>query len=94
MTNLDKLPQDYEVKKQYQFSCAACGHWQTAKPSIMMRDFRINSGHGSCMECRTFLHLMIDTDDTDDADDAEQNIILSQDWDDWLAETVIMEKKS
>jgi hypothetical protein len=43
----------------------------------MMHGFGLNTGHGKCMECGTFLHLEIDT---------EKQVMLSQDWDEWLAE--------
>ncbi len=75
MTKPEKLPNDYEVKEQYELSCAKCAREQMARPSIMMHGFGINSGHGSCLECGTFLHLMIDI---------EQGIIISR-----LVETAV-----
>lgn len=72
-----KLPEGYEVQPSYPFTCATCGHEQMARPSIMMHGFGLNTGHGKCMECGTFLHLEIDT---------EKQVMTSQDWNEWLAE--------
>lgn len=80
-----ELPNDYELKQQYEFSCAKCGYEQMAQPSIMMHGFGLNAGHGSCLECGTFLHLMIDI---------EKQIIVSQDWEEWLAETAVSQEAS
>ncbi len=47
-------------KKTYDFNCCKCGYKQWAAPSIMMTGFGLNQGHGSCLGCKTFLHLKID----------------------------------
>lgn len=47
-------------KEKYDFKCAKCGYEQWAKPSMMMTEAGINSGHGSCLECGEFLHLEIE----------------------------------
>jgi transcription elongation factor Elf1 len=80
-----KLPDGYEVQTSYSFTCAACGHEQMARPSIMMHGFGLNTGHGKCMECGTFLHLEIDT---------EKQVMISQDWDEWLAEEAAASEES
>jgi len=46
-------------KKRYDFTCPTCGATLWAKPSMMMTEFGINSGTGSCLKCKTFLHLEI-----------------------------------
>lgn len=53
MAELTKRP-----KNAYDFICPKCGCDQYLKPSMAMQS-GINSGHGSCLECKTFLHLKI-----------------------------------
>jgi len=48
-------------EERYNFKCAKCGHEQSAAPSWGMQSGH-NSGHGSCMKCKTFLHLEITPD--------------------------------
>jgi hypothetical protein len=48
-------------KEKYPFNCPKCGAKLSAGPSLSMR-FGINSGHGSCLGCKLFLHLTIDPD--------------------------------
>lgn len=49
-------------KKSYEFTCPECGHVQHAAPSIMMTGFGMNMGGGSCLKCKTYLHLEITPD--------------------------------
>ena len=64
-------------KEKYDFVCCKCNYEQWAKPSIMMAGFGINSGHGSCLNCKEFLHLEIDG-----GLDGEN--MVSKLWDDFL----------
>lgn len=62
-----------ELKESYEFTCVTCGYEQMAAPSIVM-ELGINSGHGSCLNCNTFLHLEI-------APNGE--FMISQAWDEY-----------
>ena len=53
------LQREY-FKEKYNFICCNCGYDQSAKPSIMMKGFGMNSGHGDCLNCGEFLHLEIE----------------------------------
>ena len=64
-------------KKTYDFKCAKCGHKQWAKPSMMMTQFGMNQGSGSCLKCKEFLHLEIEG-----GIDGEK--MVSMVWDDYL----------
>ncbi len=64
-------------KKSYDFTCCACGHEQCAKPSMGMTQWGRNSGCGSCLECKKFLHLEIEG-----GIDGEK--MVSMLWDDFL----------
>jgi len=64
-------------KEKYDFACCACGYEQWAKPSMMMTCFGMNQGHGSCMECKEFLHLEIDGG-------LDGDKMISMLWDDYL----------
>lgn len=48
--------------KRYPFDCPQCGKGMSAAPSIMMTEFGINSGTGTCIYCKAFLHLEIEPD--------------------------------
>jgi len=61
---------------RYNFKCSECGHEQSAAPSILM-NMGLNRGNGSCMKCKTFLHLEI----LDDMHGSEMKAIL---WDEYL----------
>jgi len=61
---------------QYDFKCPKCGHEQSASPSICM-GMGMNHGHGSCINCKTFLHLEI----IDAMHGSEMKAIL---WDEYL----------
>lgn len=69
-----QLPDD-KLKDAYEMTCAHCGHDQMVQPSMMMTVFGLNTGHGSCLECKTFLHLYITADNSK---------IISEKWDDHL----------
>lgn len=43
-------------------TCSECGNEMGVAPSWAMQS-GLNSGHGSCLECKTFLHLWIDGDE-------------------------------
>ncbi len=64
-------------KEKYDFVCCKCGYKQWAKPSMMITEFGINSGHGSCLNCKEFLHLEI----KGGIDEEEMVSVL---WDDFL----------
>lgn len=64
-------------KEKYNFICCNCGYKQWAKPSISMTALGRNSGCGSCLECKKFLHLQI----KGGLDGEEMVSIL---WDDFL----------
>ena len=61
---------------RYNFKCPSCGYEQSAAPSIFM-NMGLNRGCGSCMKCKTFLHLEI----IDDMHGSEMKAIL---WDEYL----------
>ena len=44
---------------RYSCVCVQCGYEFEAARSLWM-DMGLNSGHGSCPKCRTFLHLEIE----------------------------------
>ena len=73
-------------KKEYDFVCCNCDYEQWAKPSMMMTQFGINSGHGSCLNCKEFLHLEIDG-----GIDGEN--MISMLWDDYLKKEGIKSKR-
>ncbi len=66
-----------KFKERYDFECAACGKLQWAAPSMSMIHWGRNQGHGSCIECKTFLHLEI-------TPDMFGKKMKSEVWDDWL----------
>ncbi len=66
-------------KKVYNFTCCNCDYKQTAKPSLMMTGFGMNSGHGSCLKCEEFLHLEI-------KGGIDGSIMISKLWEDFLKE--------
>ena len=61
---------------RYNFKCPSCGHEQSAATSILM-NMGLNRGHGSCMKCKTFLHLEI----LDDMHGSKMKAIV---WNDYL----------
>ena len=65
---------------RYNFKCPSCEHEQSASPSIFM-EMGMNRGHGSCMKCKTFLHLEI----IDAMHGSEMKAIL---WDEYLKKKV------
>lgn len=71
-----KLKREH-FKKSYEFICCKCGYKQHAKPSIMMVGFGINSGQGSCIKCKEFLHLEIEKG-------LDGEIMISVFWNDFL----------
>ena len=62
------------LQEDYLFECAICGHEQRAVVSIFMQ-LGVNSGHGNCLQCETFLHLEV-------AGDA----MVSREWNEWYKE--------
>lgn len=64
-------------KKSYEFECPKCKKELWAKPSMMMTQFGINSGHGTCLDCKTFFHLEI-------AGGINGKKMIAEIWDDWL----------
>lgn len=69
-------------KKRYNFTCPNCLYEQSAAPCIGM-EMGVNSGHGSCMNCGAFLHLMI----VPDLDGHEMKAIL---FDDYMSKKKVM----
>lgn len=59
MNNQTQKLKKENFKEKYDFICCNCGYKQWAKPSINMTGFGINSGCGSCLNCKKFLHLKI-----------------------------------
>lgn len=45
-------------RKEYDFTCPNCSKVQWCHKSMAM-ECGYNSGHGACLECKTFLHLEI-----------------------------------
>lgn len=48
-----------DLKEEYDWTCAKCGHKLSARPSMFMR-MGFNMGGGSCPECKSWNHLSID----------------------------------
>ncbi len=68
-----ELPE--ELESRYPLECCVCGAALSVAPSISMQ-FGINTGHGTCLRCQTFLHLEI----------AEGGgFMVSEPWDDYAA---------
>ena len=64
-------------REKYDFICYNCGAKLWAKPSMMMTEFGINQGHGSCKDCKKFLHLEIENG-------IDGKCMISMLWDDYL----------
>lgn len=47
-----------DLRSWYDFVYPKCGHDQHAAPSMSMQA-GFNSGHGTCLKCKAFLHLRI-----------------------------------
>ena len=69
-----RFPDGYELKETYEMTCIGCGSEYGMRPGMAMI-FGLNSGHGTCPQCKAFLHLCIDTD---------ADRCVSQKWDDYL----------
>ena len=80
METKQKFKREY-FKKRYDFVCCSCGYKQWAKPSMSMTEWGRNSGHGSCLNCKEFLHLEIEG-----GIDGEN--MVSMLWDDYLKKEV------
>ncbi len=76
MVKKQKLKRE-NFKKRYNFKCCNCGFEQSASPSIMMTGFGMNQGHGSCRECKSFLHLEIEGG-------LDGDKMVSEDWNSFL----------
>ena len=74
-------------KEKYDFFCCDCGYKQWAKPSMSMTGLGRNSGHGSCINCKKFLHLEIEG-----GLDGENMVSVL--WDDFMKSTKKTEKLS
>ena len=61
----------------YPFTCPVCGNEQMARPSLFMQTGMMNTGHGSCLNCNTFLQLEIAP---------ENDRMIAEDFDKWLEE--------
>lgn len=68
------LPKGFNFKKRYDWKCQKCGKELWFAPSFCMQ-MGINSGHGSCPDCKTFHHLEIDT---------EKQIGVSVEWEAYM----------
>jgi len=75
-----------KFKERYDFICAKCGEEMWIAPSMMMTQFGLNQGHGSCLKCKTFLHLEI-------TPDIYGEEMISQIWDEWLKDHNQQESK-
>lgn len=72
------MPETETEQKRYPCRCAVCSYEFHAAKSILMEDWGMNSGHGSCPGCKTFLHLEM-------SDSGES--MRSEKWEKWLART-------
>lgn len=74
-----KIPENEPIPR-YETVCPVCNATFHFQPSIAMRDFgMVDSGHGRCLKCQTFLHLEIDP-----------TVYLkgkAEKWDDWILRT-------
>ncbi len=50
---------DIVLLEAYPFTCPVCGDEQMARPSLFMQTGMMNTAHGSCLNCATFLQLEI-----------------------------------
>ena len=48
---------------RYKGICPVCGAVLWIQPSIAMSEGWHNGGHGSCFQCKTFLHLVFNPDE-------------------------------
>ena len=49
-------------KESYDCKCIKCGKTIPVKPSMMMTEFGMNEGCGTCTHCKSFLSLEITPD--------------------------------
>lgn len=63
--------------KRYKAVCPNCSKIFYAQKSISM-EIGLNSGHGYCPQCKTFLHLQLNDDQTE---------MLAEDFDIYLKKT-------
>ena len=61
MSEPQHLPDGYDVKNRYDFTCCYCGHRMFFTPNLFMH-MGMNMGGGSCISCKRWMHLTIDTD--------------------------------
>ena len=73
---IQKIKREH-FKERYDFECPKCGKELWAKPSMSMTQFGINSGHGSCLDCKCFFHLEI-------LGGIDGEKMVAEIWDDWL----------
>lgn len=76
MESKQELKRTY-FKKRYNFECPKCKKGLWAKPSMSMTQFGINSGHGTCLDCKTFFHLEI-------KGGLDGKKMIAEIWNDWL----------
>lgn len=62
-------------KNAYDFICPKCEADQYLVPSMAM-EMGMNLGHGSCLKCKTFLHLELD--------DLGKQTAKAEIWDDYV----------
>lgn len=51
-----------DMRTRYKGICPVCGAELWICPSIAMLEGWHNGGHGSCYNCKTFLHLVFDAE--------------------------------
>lgn len=55
------MPPIDELQPHYPMTCCSCGAEWIVRPSLSMQH-GINSGHGRCVDCNTFLRLALSED--------------------------------
>ena len=55
---MERIPDEYELKDQYDFVCYNCNNEFYLKPSLLMLH-GINHGYSVCLKCKAELNLRI-----------------------------------
>lgn len=56
----ERIPDGFQFRARYDFTCSNCGHEMQFEPSVFMTDFALNLGFKTCTKCGQRLRLEID----------------------------------